>query len=80
MNKLCNYFRKYTYLLPNLMNGCTCNDSLVGTGEIDVARSKIPKTQRWFGSVHAQIATYVIQGWYTDWEIKVCVGRKPKEV
>jgi len=30
----------------------------------------------WFMAMHARAAEEAARGWYVDWELRVCVGRK----
>lgn len=50
-------------------------DNLIGWW---AAGERIPdeKERKWFQELHAKAATNAAKGWYVDWELIVCVGRK----
>ena len=50
-------------------------DNLIGIGSFGEKLSD-PEEKAWFLENHARAATEAAKGWYVDWELVVCVGRK----
>ena len=50
-------------------------DNMMGWAPI-ADRIEDEKEREWFKELHAQAVTNAAKGWYVDWELIVCVGRK----
>ena len=53
-------------------------DNLLGWAALGDA-IKDDKDRAWFKDMHLQAATNASKGWYVDWELVVCTGRKGSE-
>ncbi|KAI4166893.1 MAG: hypothetical protein LQ343_007658 [Gyalolechia ehrenbergii] len=52
------------------------DDNMMGWAPI-ADRIEDEEERAWFKDLHAKAATNAAKGWYVNWELIVCVGRKP---